>query len=310
MEPAPKVSLMREHVLVALSRHRAEHTKVPLFVAVQGPQGSGKTFLTTRLREALVAEDSLKVAVLSIDDLYLPHEQLVAVAKAYPENRLLQGRGQPGTHDVDLGTQILTRLKRINEDTERKSVVHIPKFDKSLHGGEGDRVLEGTDIEAPVDVVVLEGWCVGFYPSSEEEINRRFELPVQGLGDDFFRARGFRKEDVLDINERLKHLASWWSYFDAFIQIKPVESHPYDYIYKWRLQQEHNMKAQNGGKGMTDEQVEKFVDRYIPGYVFFGDGVTNGQLDKAGGVQRPPWLGNGLCIQIGEGREVVNVSKF
>lgn len=40
-------------------------------------------------------------------------------------------------------------------------------------------------------------------------------------------------------------------------QIKPVETHPYDYIYKWRLQQEHDMKSRNGGKGMSDEQVEK-----------------------------------------------------
>lgn len=111
------------------------------------------------------------------------------------------------------------------------------------------------------------------------------------------------------------------------IKIKPVESHPYDYIYKWRLQQEHDMKARNGGKGMSDQQVEKcvcllhhgsvpdlfdlrFVDRYIPGYVFFGDGVTQGGLDEHGTHQTPPWIGNGLCIQIGESREVVDVSTF
>ena len=42
-------------------------------------------------------------------------------------------------------------------------------------------------------------------------------------------------------------------------QIKPVESHPYDYIYKWRLQQEHDMKSRNGGKGMSDEQAAKIL---------------------------------------------------
>jgi len=115
---------------------------------------------------------------------------------------------------------------------------------------------------------------------------------------------------VLDVNERLKEFLQWWSFFDAFIQIKPVESHPYDYIYKWRLQQEHNMKAANGGRGMTDAQVEKFVDRYIPGYVFFGDGIVQGGLDEQGRHQSPPWLGSGLCIQIGESREVVHVSSF
>lgn len=222
MEPPPKVKHMSDHVLHQLALHRKAQSgssTAPLFVAVQGPQGSGKTYLTTRLHEVLTSKPHLlSVVVLSIDDLYLPHDQLVAVAKAYPENRLLQGRGQPGTHDVDLGTDSLARLKRINEDAHREDVVHIPRFDKSLFGGEGDRV-EGTSVRGPVDVVVLEGWCVGFYPSSKEEIDRRFDLPVPGLSEDFFHTRGFRKEDVLDINERLKDLSSWWSYFDSLIQV-------------------------------------------------------------------------------------------
>lgn len=82
------------------------------------------------------------------------------------------------------------------------------------------------------------------------------------------------------------------------------------------------MKSLNGGNGMTDEQVVKyvpgqslwmspterafrFVDRYIPGYVFFGDGIICGGQD-----QSPPWLGNGLVIQIGEGRDILDVSSF
>ena len=40
-------------------------------------------------------------------------------------------------------------------------------------------------------------------------------------------------------------------------KIRPEAANPYVHIYKWRLQQEHAMKAQNGGKGMTDEQVKK-----------------------------------------------------
>jgi D-glycerate 3-kinase len=31
---------------------------------------------------------------------------------------------------------------------------------------------------------------------------------------------------------------------------------PYLPIYKWRLQQEHEMKAKKTGQGMTDEQVK------------------------------------------------------
>ena len=46
---------------------------------------------------------------------------------------------------------------------------------------------------------------------------------------------------------------------DNKTKIRPEATKPYVHIYKWRLQQEHAMKAQNGGKGMTDEQVKKWV---------------------------------------------------
>ncbi|THH01326.1 hypothetical protein EW026_g1360 [Hermanssonia centrifuga] len=315
MAPPAAVEHMTAHVLQQLTRHRSQFSPdnqpPPLFVAVQGPQGSGKTFLTSRLRETLVSDPhSLSVIVLSIDDLYLPHDQLVTLAQANPENRLLNGRGQPGTHDVQLGTRILSQLKRINEADNKDEIVEIPSFDKSLFGGEGDRVNECVTAHGPVDVIIMEGWCVGFYPLTPEEIERRWELPVQGLGGDFFGSRGFQKANVFDINMKLCTYLPWWEFFDTFIQIKPVENHPYDYIYTWRLQQEHHMKSLNGGKGMTDQQVEAFVDRYIPGYVFFGDGISEGGINENGQHQRPPWIGNGLSIQIGEDRKVLNVGNF
>lgn len=61
---------------------------------------------------------------------------------------------------------------------------------------------------------------------------------------------------------------------------------------------------------MSTERCSRFVDRYIPGYVFFGDGITKGGLDKDGNISQPPWIGHGLCIQIGEKREVLDVSTF
>ena len=35
----------------------------------------------------------------------------------------------------------------------------------------------------------------------------------------------------------------------------PSDTSSYNQVYKWRLEQEHYMKARNGGKGMTDDQV-------------------------------------------------------
>ncbi|KAI0653513.1 P-loop containing nucleoside triphosphate hydrolase protein [Cubamyces menziesii] len=305
---------MVDHVLAELRAHRVRHdgqpAVPPLIVGVQGPQGSGKTYLTSILRDVLQEPPhNLSVAVLSLDDLYLPHGGLVSLANTHPDNALLRGRGQPGTHDVPLGTELLNKLKRINSSSDAHEL-ELPSFDKSLYDGEGDRAPRGHVVRPPIDVVLFEGWCVGFYPISQAEAGRRYAQPVKGLGTDFLQSRGYRLQDVLDVNERLKSYVSWWDLFDAFIQIKPPEGHPYDYIYKWRLQQEHNMKARNGGKGMSDEQVEKFVDRYIPGYVFFGDGVVSGHEDASGKRSSPPWTGHGLQVQIGEYREVLHVDRF
>ena len=74
------------------------------------------------------------------------------------------------------------------------------------------------------------------------------------------------------------------------------------------------MKARNGGHGMSEMAVKqlvprstwslwctspsfRFVDRYIPGYVFFGDPPPV--------VGRPPKSGLVLCLD--EAREVTDI---
>ncbi|EIW80395.1 P-loop containing nucleoside triphosphate hydrolase protein [Coniophora puteana RWD-64-598 SS2] len=329
---------MGAHVLRQLARHRASFTSSegsigtssrpvppPLFVGVQGPQGSGKTFLTSSLASALSREPhSLRTAVLSIDDLYLPFSGLQAVSAENPGNLLLQGRGQPGTHDVPLGSKVLAALKSINELGAEE--VELPVFDKSLHGGKGDRLPEGSHVHGPLDIVLLEGWCVGFAPlpgkgsgaKSEDvrgtTIGKRWREPVPSLGhgDELHMdMEAFVKEEryVWEVNERLKEYVEWWKMLDAFVQIRGPEDQRYRIIYKWRMQQEHYMMVRNGGKGMKDDEIKNFVDRYIPGYVFFGDGVTEG-WEVDGVYQEPPWKGRGLAISLGENREMLRTDYF
>jgi D-glycerate 3-kinase len=217
MDLPPAVVHMSHHVLTHLSKHRSRHSNAPLIVGVQGPQGSGKTYLTTRLRDTLTADPhKLAVAVLSIDDLYLTHDGLVELARSHPQNALLNGRGQPGTHDVPLGTTILNQLKRINEPGTPD--VLLPIFDKSLYGGEGDRLKNTIAVSKPLDVVIIEGWCAGFYPVLREEIDKRWIKPVLGL-EGIFSLDRYKKEDIIDVNERLHDYVNWWSLFDAFIQV-------------------------------------------------------------------------------------------
>lgn len=219
----PAVYAMAKHVSDCLQAHQARFSTrsshSPLFVGIQGPQGSGKTFLTSCLR-SLLAESPylLSVAVLSIDDLYLPHARLTALAEVHPRNRLLQGRGQPGTHDIELGREILRALKTINDVEGGPDQVTLPVFDKSLFNGEGDRAAEGQVMRRPVDVVVLEGWCVGFYPVRREVLEERWRRPVCGL-DAFDMGTYVSLDDVLAVNDSLRAYVDWWRALDAFVQV-------------------------------------------------------------------------------------------
>lgn len=212
MSPSSTVDVIVEHIRTNL----AALPQRPLFVALQGPQGSGKTYTASRVAKAL-EDSSVRTATLSIDDLYLPHDGLVALASSHPDNSLLHGRGQPGTHDVTLGARVLAALRSINETGE---TVRLPAFDKSRHGGEGDRVSESawTPIKGPLDVVLLEGWCVGFYPQTRADIEKaRSETPA-GL-EGVFDLGQYTLEQVLEVNNLLAEYVEWWNKVDVFVQV-------------------------------------------------------------------------------------------
>ncbi|KAG9001396.1 hypothetical protein FRB94_004808 [Tulasnella sp. JGI-2019a] len=311
-------------ILARLVRHRDRSTTDPdpLFVAIQGPQGSGKTTVVRAVQKSLSSPESghgLSVAVLSLDDLYLPHTGLVNLANAHPTNLLLRGRGQPGTHDIDLGQAILEALLKINNT---RISIDLPSFNKSLFNGEGDRGPTGSwlTVDPPVDIVILEGWCMGFYPLEDSELTKRYEevISTPSNEDSLPNIRTIMEsvslDDMRTINMYLKdYPLRLYSFFSMFIQIKPGSDNPYSPIYKLRLEQEHHMKSMNGGEGMTDEQVKLFIDRYIPGYLFFAGGIERGSLmldDAITSVDNPPWKGSLLRVTIDEDRRLSSVEKL
>lgn len=163
------------------------------------------TALETTLRSS---PHSLPTITLSLDDLYLPRSKQAALASSQPQNPLIQHRGQPGTHDLALGTTLFRQLK------ERESDICVPGYDKSAYDGKGDQAPEeewrivNKSGERKIEVVIFEGWCTGFRPLSKEEIERLWKEKV---GEEMERAGssngrlGLQKlEDVVWINERLK----------------------------------------------------------------------------------------------------------
>ena len=134
----------------------------PLIIGVNGAQGSGKTTFCDILREILESESfgRLRVATLSIDDIYLTRNDRAALGTSV--HPLCSIRGVPGTHDTSLGMRTLDALADPEID-----VASIPRFDKST-----DDRCSPCDFElfpGVPDVVLFEGWCVGASPPSARD---------------------------------------------------------------------------------------------------------------------------------------------
>ena len=125
-------------------------------LGVNGAQGSGKSTFCDLMKQSLQALN-LKVAVLSIDDLYFTRSHRAALADTI--HPLCAIRGVPGTHDVQMGLEIIQHLRESNRDTP---AIQLPRFNKATD----DRhpVSEFETIRGPIDVVLFEGWCVGEPP--------------------------------------------------------------------------------------------------------------------------------------------------
>ncbi|KAI9824099.1 MAG: hypothetical protein M1832_002169 [Thelocarpon impressellum] len=168
-------------ILERLAAHRREHARLsgntppPFFLGLNGVQGAGKTTLVSTLCSTLRSPPhNTPTLVFSIDDLYLTHDAQVALAAAHQDNELIQHRGQPGTHDVDLALSIFYSLYH-------RLPTAIPAYDKAAYDGQGERTDPATWVEVnrpdqqPIEVVIFEGWCVAFRSLDEAELRFRWE---------------------------------------------------------------------------------------------------------------------------------------
>ena len=123
-------------------------------LALNGPVGAGKSRFCQQLI-GLAQERGLRLAVASIDDAYLPWAQRL---EAMAGNPFGVNRVPPGSHDARL---LVERLQRWRSGGS----LQLPRFDKTLRDGAGDRVMELPVSEAEAgDALVLEGWLMGCRP--------------------------------------------------------------------------------------------------------------------------------------------------
>jgi len=205
----------------------------PLIQGILGGQGTGKTTLTFILT-LILKHLGYETLSISSDDLYKTYAERQELQKQDPR---LIWRGPPGTHDVNLGIEILNKLR------QQQTPVEIPRFDKSLWQGQGDRTTP--EIVEKVDIVLFEGWFVGVRPIDPATFDSAPE-PIVTLSD-----RSFAR----DINLKLHEYVPLWQLLDRLIVLYPVD---YRLSMQWRKQAEQEMIAA-GKSGMTNETIEQFV---------------------------------------------------
>ena len=236
--------------IAALRRRREGQAIV---IGLCGSQGSGKSTLCAALHTALI-EQGAQVAVLSIDDLYLPAAERARLARSV--HPLLRTRGVPGTHEVALGIALIDALTH----ADGAASTRLPRFDKLAD----DRLPRSAwpEFHGRADVVLLEGWCVGARAQPQSELI----VPVNVLECDED-PDGYWRQYV---NAQLA--GEYQSLFGLLDRLVLLAAPDFDVVFRWRRQQEHSLAAlaATGPASdcvparsiMSDAQLERFVMHY------------------------------------------------
>jgi len=210
-----------------------------LVLGLNGAQGTGKSTLARLIQRLLERVHGMRVAIISLDDIYLTGAERLQRAEAI--HPLLATRGVPGTHDVGLGIRILRGLR------EGKPVA-LPRFDKAKD--ERLPVAEWPRWDGPCDVVIFEGWCVGARPQRGDELQQ----PINGLE---------RIEDPTGdwrwyVNRELgRDYQALFAELDLLVMLRPPD---FERVYAWREEQEARLRAAGGGpEVMAPTAVRRFV---------------------------------------------------
>jgi D-glycerate 3-kinase len=212
----------------------ATNAKRPYFLGVSGPQGSGKSTLAESLAAAF-PKIGTSTVTFSVDDLYVTYDEQQALAKTYPDNPLFQVRGFAGTHDVALGARVL-------ESLAAGAPTKIPKYDKSAKNGKGDRAPENEwrTVDTKIDLVIFEGWMLGFHELPEKQLDHELRIS----------------------NGMLGAYDAWTKRLDAFVLLEAGEL---DLIVKWRIDSEQQ-RRKKGEKTMSDADARAYIERFLPVY--------------------------------------------
>jgi len=201
-------------------------------IGISALPGTGKTTLGKWL-EAISLKLNFKIAVISIDDFYLPSDEMKFAIKNNPWN---VSRGFPGSHSVNLMHEKLLNWK-INGE------LNVPVFDKSLRNGLGDRSHWRSDNP---DLLIIEGWFLGIQPILDDANYQYINSEELSPHEIFYRNK---------IQKNLETYLEIWSLIDNIWHLKPLR---FEYMNIWKTNQEKEMFLQKGSS-LEDKQLSNFL---------------------------------------------------
>ncbi len=195
-------------LLLDLVADLAEARGRPPLIGIAGAQGSGKTTL------ARAAARRFGGVAFSLDDAYLTKAERAALGREV--HPLLATRGPPGTHDLALAERTVDALLA-------GAPAVLPRFDKLA-----DDRAEPMTVEAPVRVVLMEGWCLGATPQDAAGLAR----PINALERDEDPDGAWR----IYANDALA--GPYQAFFGRFDAILHLAAPSFDAVLDWRCEQE------------------------------------------------------------------------
>ncbi len=229
-------------LVAALDRYK-DSTYV---LGIYGAQGTGKTTFAELLSRYLTDRHDKTVANISIDDFYYSRAERQQLAADV--NPLLATRGPPGTHDVELALATIRRLTALAPGES----IRIPRFDKATD----DRAPASAwpAVTGPVDLVLLEGWCIGCTRSTPAALAE----PLNALERGQDRDGSWRRF----VNEAIGEYQPLFALLNGVVMLKAPS---FTAVTDWRHEQESKLRQSGraaGGRVMTAAELDRFMQLF------------------------------------------------
>ncbi|MFT5776286.1 hypothetical protein [Hyphomonas sp.] len=203
--------------LLAIASQTVDAGARIIFIA--GPQGVGKSTAMATLTAAIPGS-----VALALDDFYLTRAEREALARdVHP---LFATRGPPGTHDIALSMETLTRLMAARPEDR----IRVPVFDKAADDRRAP--ADWTVVRGAPRVIFVEGWVLGVAadPAAAEAppLNAVEARDADGTW------RAYQEAQLAGPYSRL------WDVADAFIYL---DAPGFAAVQDWRIEQEETTRG-------------------------------------------------------------------